>query len=412
MSFKLEMSMLPGKPLGDRFSPLYFLAALGAGGLSVSFFMYPMFMIPHPDTPMVTFNHVLPVLTGEHALASAALAVDIFLIVAFAVLHFWLLGWSLSQYAAFRRTEAFKRLRTSNAEVTLMAIPLTLAMSINVVFVLGALLVSNLWSVVEYLFPVAILAFLAVGLMALNTLGDYLTRIMARGDFDFSANNNLGQLIAIFALAMVSVGFAGPGAMSHHTLVNAVGIFLSILFLSLAVLLALLKLVLGFKSILRHGIAVQSSGTLWIMIPILTLVGITLIRLNMGLHHGLKGDLDNSSFFVIGAAVLSLQILVGLLGYKLMTRLGYFRDYVSGPKGDASTFSLICPGVALTVFGIFFIQFGLVKNGLIKPLSLAHFVLLIPLFLIQLKTIQVFFQLSCRHLSLGFGSCRLIHQPA
>lgn len=42
--------------LGDKYSPTYFLAALGAGGAAVSFFMYLMFMTPHPDTPIPTWE--------------------------------------------------------------------------------------------------------------------------------------------------------------------------------------------------------------------------------------------------------------------------------------------------------------------------------------------------------------------
>ena len=37
--------------MGARYSPLYFLAALGAGGLMVTFFMYLMFWVPHPGRP-------------------------------------------------------------------------------------------------------------------------------------------------------------------------------------------------------------------------------------------------------------------------------------------------------------------------------------------------------------------------
>ena len=32
--------------------PSYWLAALGAGGLSISFFMYLMWMVPHKGFPM------------------------------------------------------------------------------------------------------------------------------------------------------------------------------------------------------------------------------------------------------------------------------------------------------------------------------------------------------------------------
>ncbi|XPV54022.1 MAG: hypothetical protein ACNI3H_03075 [Halarcobacter ebronensis] len=42
--------------LREKFNPMCFLASLGSGGLSVSFFMYLMFLVPHKDTPMATFQ--------------------------------------------------------------------------------------------------------------------------------------------------------------------------------------------------------------------------------------------------------------------------------------------------------------------------------------------------------------------
>ena len=387
------------KNLRENYSPLYFLASLGAGGLAVSFFMYPMFMIKHPDTPLVTFNHIYPLINGDNPLIASLLAADLLAIAIFAFIHFRLLVWNIREYRLFRTTEAYAKLKRSNIEVSLMAIPLTLAMSINVAFVLGATFVPNLWSVVEYLFPFAILGFVAVGVYALKILGEYFPRLFINGDFDFVANNNLSQMIAIFALVMIAVGLAAPGAMSHNTAVNAIGIFLAIFFLSLTMVLALIKLILGFQSILQHGIAKAASPSLWIMIPILTLVGITLIRLTMGLHHGFHANLSNPDLFVMTSVILSLQIIIGMIGYSVMKRVGYFEEYSKGDKGDAGTFALICPGVAFFVFGLFFLTFGLVKNDLVGHMSVAYFVILAPFVWLQLKTILVFFRLTCRIIS-------------
>ena len=38
------------------YSPLYFLAALGNGGLAITFFLYLMFLVPHKETPIPTFE--------------------------------------------------------------------------------------------------------------------------------------------------------------------------------------------------------------------------------------------------------------------------------------------------------------------------------------------------------------------
>lgn len=395
---------------GSTYNPLYFLAALGAGGLAVSFFMYPMFLIKHPDTPMATFDYIMPVFQGNDPVIKIAMGIDLLLMIFFAVLHLLLLGWNFAKYSKFRQTEEFTKLCNSNAEVSLMAIPLTLAMTINVMFVLGAVFVPHLWTVVEWLFPFAILGFLAVGIYALRILGVYFTRLVAHGDFDFGSNNNLSQVLAIFALTMVAVGFAAPGAMSHQIYVNAIGIFLSIFFLSIAAFLLLIKLVLGFQSMMQHGISEKASPSLWIMIPVLTLAGISMIRMTFGLHHGFHSELSKPGLFVLTSVILSMEVAVGLIGYAVMKRLSYFKDYVNGPKADAGSFSLICPGVAFFVFGFFFVTYGLVKNGLVEHLSPAFFMILSPFVLVQIITIQVFFKLNCRALS--FGLCRIRPVPA
>ncbi len=306
--------------LNEKYNPLYFLAALGAGGLAVSFFMYPNFLLAHEGTPMLTFDQIMPLLMGEDKLTAILLSGALIAIALLAILHFRLLFWNISEYRKFKKTDAFQSLMNSNREISLMVIPLTLAMSVNVSFILGAVFVPGLWSVVEYLFPAAIATFLAIGIYALKILGDYFSRIFIKGDFKFTENNNFTQMIAIFALTMVAVGLAAPGAMSHHKEINAIGMFLSIFFLSIAIILMVIKMTIAFKSTLKHGVDKATSASLWMMIPILTLMGITIIRLTMGLHHGFEETLSKPSFFIITSVVISLQIFIGMIGYKVMKK--------------------------------------------------------------------------------------------
>ncbi|MEJ2611522.1 MAG: hypothetical protein P8179_15920 [Candidatus Thiodiazotropha sp.] len=387
------------------FNPHYFLSSLGAGGLAISFFLYPMFMIPHPQTPMVAFESLLVILQGENSLLSTLLALDLLVVLIFAFLHFHLLAKSLIAFQRFRHTPAYTALRKGNREVSLMAIPLTLSMSMNVLFVLGSLFVSGLWNVVEWIFPCLLAAYLAIGIYALRIYGSYFVRLLSKGGFDFAANNDLSQLMAIFAFAMIATGLAAPGAMSHTQAVNAIGIFGSLFFLSLSALLVVVKLVLGINSMLRHGIDKDASYTLWILLPILTLFGISGIRIIMGLHHGFEAPLSRPGLFVYTSIILSLEILVGVLGYLVMKKLEYFEDYLRDDKRDAGSFALVCPGVAMFVFGFFFITFGLLKNGLVSPMSPVYFLLLAPFVLIQIKTVAVFFKLNCQ--VMGYGFCRV-----
>ena len=379
--------------LKEKYSPVYFLSSLGAGGLSVSFFMYLMFLVPHKGAPMATFDFVYPVLLQGTWLSFVS-AFSIVFILGFAFLHFKLLLWNIKQYNAFKVTKAFDTLLNSNAEVSLMTIPLTLAMTVNVCFVLGAVFVPGLWDVVEYLFPLALLAFVAAGYFAIKIFMRYFSRLLTTGEFNFEQNNNLSQMISIFAFSMIAVGFAAPGAMSHHIEINAIGIFGALFFASIAMLLLLVKLVLGFKGMFKYGINAETAPTLWIIIPILTLLGITFVRVSFGFDHHFNQPLSGTSLFTMTSLVVSLQIIFGLLGYSVMKKVKYFEEYVDGDKKSAVSFALICPGVAFMVFGMFFINMGLVLNGVVAKYSIAYFILMLPFMFIQYRTIIVFFKLK------------------
>ena len=379
----------------ENYTPTYFLAALGAGGLSVSFFMYLMFLVPHPDTPMATFNDVMPALMRGDWL-TFVVAFSMVFIIGLAIFHFKFLIWNIKQFKAFKETPKYEKLKNSNAEVTLMTIPLTLAMTINVCFVLGAVFAPGLWSIVEYLFPFALIGFAVCGYYAINIFMEYFTRLLKTGDFDFTKNNNLSQMISIFAFAMIGVGFAAPGAMSHYIVVNAIGIFGAIFFLTISFLLLAIKLIMGFKNMFEHGVSLEASPSLWIIIPILTITGITLIRISFGLDHHFDGTLAKSSLFTLTSTVVALQLIFGLLGYKVMKELGYFKEYVNGEKKSEISFALICPGVAFMVFGMFFINFGLVFNGVVEKYSIAYFILMLPFVYIQYVTIMTFMKLRAK----------------
>lgn len=381
--------------LKEQYSPLYFLAALGPGGLAVSFYIYMFFMVPHPGTPMATADFIFPLIAEKNTI-SALLLLDYAIILFLAFLHFRLLFWNIREYGLFKQTQAFQQLKSGNQEVSLMAIPLTYAMTINVCFVLGAILVPGLWSVVEYLFPFAMAGFLAVGVYAMRLFLEYATRIMVTKSFDFVQNNNLSQMIAIFAFSMVAVGLAAPGAMSHHKEVSALGIFFSVFFSTVSISLIILKITLGFKSILEQGISREASVSLWIMLPILTLLGITFVRYTYGFAHNFDNTdgVSKSWLFLLTSGVLSLQVMFGLLGFYTMQKLDYFNEFIHGSTKSVSSFAIICPGVAFAVFGFFFVHQGLVLNDVIQQFSVAYFLTLVPFVFVQLKTAQLIFKLN------------------
>lgn len=381
--------------LGEKYSPLYFLAALGAGGMATFFFMYFMFITPHPATPIPTFESISQAwATGDGGMR-AAIAVGYVGQVLFVLIHLSLLAWNLREFAIFRRTPAFEKLRNSNAGVTLMAIPLTLAMTLNGLFVAGATLVPNLWSAIEFLLPIALAVFGAIGIGAMRIYGRFIARIFT-GSFSFEANTGMNQLLGAFSFAMVGVGLAAGAAMSQNIGTIMVGLIGSILFMLASMLVFAVMLPLGIKSMLRNGLAPMNSATMWLPVPIFTLWGITMVRDNHGLQtlqaHATGAEVAHGGsqpIMVLLAVAIAAQALFLLFGNVLMRRNGFYVDYMLTRKHQSPVaFTLVCPGVALGVLSFFGLHAGLVQNGIVEKFGIIYFALLAVILAIQAITIS------------------------
>ncbi len=382
------------KNLGERYSPLYYLAALGSGGLVITFFMYLMFLTPHKGYPIPVYDTLVKVLTGGSAFQKFVVVVGVLGVAFFSILHFRLLLWNIREYNYFKKTEKFKELKKSPAEIQLMAIPLTYAMTVNVLFMVGAIFVPHLWNYVEYIFPFALLAFFVIGVYGVKIFMEFISRVVAFGGFDTEKNNSLSQMLSIFAFTMIAVGFSATGAMSHNKIVSALGIVFSVGFLSVAAVFGIIKLVIGFQSMFKHGVNREAAISLWIIIPILTVAGIALFRNSMGLHHNFNVHIHPTQHLVLFTVIVALQLFFGLLGYMVMKHINYFKKFVDGKIESVTAYAAICPGVALFVMLNFLLNKGFVGTGLIYKLSSVYLLLYIPLIYLQIKTIVVLSRLN------------------
>jgi hypothetical protein len=381
----------------QKYSPLYFLASLGAGGLAVTFFMWLMFWVPHPGQPVPIFEDNWAVLTGgslpEQAMVLGAMAG----IAIFAYLNIKLLIFNLRKFAAFRRSDNFEAFASSNAGSQVLAMPLALAMTVNVGFIIGLTFVPGLWSIVEYMFPAAIVAFLAIGYIAFRELGHFVGARLQSGGFNCSANNSFAQMLPAFALSMIGVGLAAPAAMSTNALVAGTSLVLSTFFVAVAVLLALIVLVMSVRPMLENGVNVEAAPTLMVVIPILTVVGIALMRQNHGLHvhfdvHGGAGET-----LMMLTKILSVQVAFALFGLAVLSRVGYMARFVTGPETSAGSYALVCPGVALSVMTHFWLNKGLVAAGLVAQFSVAYWVITAFAIGFQVAMIVLVWMLAHKH---------------
>lgn len=381
----------------DTYSPLYFLASLGAGGIGVTFFLWLYFWVKHPGQPVpINEDIVAAFLTGGPAMKAMILFAVVAILV-FAYLNIRYLVWNLRELSSFKRTEAYAQLRASNAETQLMAMPLALAMTINVGFVLGLVFVPGLWGVVEYLFPLAIAAFFAVGVLAMTQLGNFLGRVKTEGGFDWTANGSFAQMLPAFALSMVGVGLAAPAAMSALPATSAVAMVLAIFFLIAAAVVGMIALVFGMHSMLSHGVTPEAAPTLLIVIPILTVLGILMLRVDHGLHEHLKMHAEPGATLLLLTKLLSVQIIFGLLGLEILKRVGYVGRFLTGPENSVGAYALICPGVAFGVLTQFWINPGLVGSGLVTKFSAVYWALTLVAIFTQVAMVALFVRLNRRH---------------
>ncbi|MBJ7536178.1 TsoY family (seleno)protein [Marinomonas transparens] len=373
------------------YHPSYWLAALGAGGTAVSFFMYLMWMVPHKNTPIPTFADWSAQLNTGGFLAGITL-VALVGVILFSLMHFALLAWNIVE--SHQHKKDLETLDNTPAELQRMAIPVTLAMTVNVLFILGALFVPNLWHLVEFLFPGAIAAFALIAFYATRQFARYMAKMVRGGGYRSAEHNHLSALISVFTFAMLAVGFAAASAMSHTAITAAIATTLSIAFLAFSLLLGMIVLSHGISAMMEHGLAEPASPSLWMLVPILTLLGITWVRLSHGLEHHFGVEGSAGSLFLPLTIIFMLQLGVLTLGYKVMKANNYLASYLHGDKESPISFGLVCPGVALFVMGMFWWHIGWVKTGIVTPFSPAYWVGIAVLFVIQVITIASLLKLT------------------
>ena len=382
----------------QSYSPLYFLASLGAGGLAVTFFMYLMFWVPHPGRPVPVFEDLMAVLASGSTPLKAAVVIAMVGIAIFVFLNVKMLIWNFAALSRFKTTPAYEKLRQTNGETTLLAAPLATAMTINGGFIVGLVFVPQLWSLVEYLFPAAMVAFVLVGIWAFRLIGHFLGRVLAEGGaFDMTAHNSFAQLLPAFALSMVAVGLSAPAAMSGNTIVVGIGLLLSTFFGVTAMLYAAYASVTAFSSMLMHGTAREAGPTLLVMVPLLTVLGIMMMRQDHGLHTAFEVHGAPAETLILLARILTIQIVFLLLGLLVMARQKYFSDFVFGDKLSPGSYALVCPGVALSVMLHFFINKGLVGAQIVDKFSLAFWVLTALALMFQAAMIALVLRLNRQH---------------
>jgi len=370
------------KSIKVPFTPLHGLASLGAGGLSVSFFVWLMFLTPHPNTPVPTYESLMLAKAAADSFGWITFVTTMVAVMATA--HYALLAWWL--YQGSRLPDADKaNLFSGEAHVFRMITPLVLAMSVNAGFVVGLIFIPGLWSVKEWLFPLALLAFLVLLIMA---TGRWLAQqsLLKASQLSYRSKG-LIELLATFAFAMITVGFSASAAMSDTPWVHTTGFALALVGGALAIWAAVRVLRDRFTGLREHPVAATATGSLLMGVPILTILGIASYRLLMASQHHFAVEVTQSAIALTLGVLFIAQVLIFVTATPTVLQRGGWRALVTEQPQGAS-FSLICPGVGLFVLGMFLVSNGLAPLGLLSGVGLTMSYSFLAM--IQIATLALF----------------------
>jgi len=434
--------------MSKDYLPVYWLSSLGFGGLMITFFLLLQFNVPHPQSPIPLANDISKFLDMEDAqlekvaigmltkkaskkikkqlhlevlskekrleikqqvskntnkiekivsnLRVQQIVTYVGLIgVVFSILMFFkLLFWNIIKYAKYTKTDSYKNIKNSLAEVKLMAVPLTLAMGVKVILLGGALFIDGWFTAT--IGWIAFGSYILVGAYAMYLFSNYFSNILDKGNEDFVNNNSLEQMLSIFTFSFISVGLIGPAAFFSDPVLAKWSFVVALSFGTIALFIAYIKFSNSIAPILIKGLTASSSVSLLILIPILTLFGVWgVLRMDHALHHAFHSGLGSTLVFVMLTAIFALQSVIFLIGIKSMRNKRYFSKFIYGKnEHDPAAYAIICPLVAFYVWGMFWLHAGLVKSGFLDKWGIAYVILFASFSVIQVFTVFLYMKLN------------------
>ncbi len=341
------------QPLKKKpFTPLKFLASLGAGGIAVMPFVLFQYTVPHAKG-LLTWAQIghgsLPL---HKELFFGLLEVAM---IGFALLHFALTVRYLKQLISWMRSEAYRPfiqdpLKNSAILAPFVSIGMTFNVMMGVVRFFVPALSDNFQAM---MFP----ALIAWGILwaALLRMEIKLLGISFASSFDVS-RINFGWLLHPFALGMITVSGTGIAALSKSADIAHTAAFMSAITGTMGLFLLTVKTVALFKS---HFSAPglpdkQFLPSLLVVVPNITLFAISGVRLVHYAEHHLGAHLHWLGQAIV---VFAFAFEAWYMAFGIHLLAGYFKNHLFHSEFHVSQWGLICPFVAFAVLGSFFHRF-------------------------------------------------------
>lgn len=364
-----------------KFSPLVFLASLGAGGISVIPFSFLNYTFSHPKG-LVNYAHIphgdLSVLQEIffRFLESIMIIFPIIHIVLSFIFLFQLISWvKSSDYSSFISDP----LKNSAILAPFISLVMTMNVMLGPIRFFIPAISGNLQT---FMLP-ALIFWLLIGFFLMKMELKLLKTSFVKS-FDAS-KINFGWLLHSFTLAMFTVTGTGIAALAQSPGIAHIAAFTSFVFGGMGIFLLFVKMFALFKSHFEApGLPEkQFLPSFLIVIPNITLYAISFFRIGHYLEHNF-GSHFQAYFMLIVTIAFAFETWYMLFGLSLLK--DYFRNNFM-KEFHVSQWGLVCPFVAYSVLGSFvystFVQSAVLYYGIL---------------IVMLITITLFFNLLYKHM--------------
>lgn len=364
-----------------KFTPLAFLASLGAGGIAVMPFVLMQYTIKH-GAGLITRSQLWNNnFSGITALYYHFLEL---VMISFSLIHFVLTFWFAYKLIKWLKTEDFKELignplKNSAIMAPFISILMTMNLFIGPLRYFFPAMSDNFQSL--FLPAMLFWSFLFVAVMLMEI---YLLGISFKKSFDVD-KINFGWLLHPFSLGMLSTVGTGIAAMAQNTNIANSAAFMSMISISMGVFLLLVKLIAIFKShFASSGLPEKNFlPSFLIVIPNITLFAISFFRLGHFLERQHGFHLGAYFYLVIG---LSFAFGIWYFAFGIFLLFDYFKKN-HFKEYYITQWGLICPLVAFVVLG-----------GFVYNVVLASPILYAILVITMLVAIFFYFELLFKHI--------------
>lgn len=358
----------------NTFSPLSFLASLGAGGISVIPFSFLQYTY-HTGKGLITFGQIdhfsLPV--TQQALFYLMEAV----MVIFASIHFILTFQNTKELIGWVKSKEYDGvlndpLKNAGIMATFLSYFMTMNVFIGPIRYFSPFMSKNLQGM---MLPALIVA--AVLWVLMMRMEIKLLKISFVNSFDVN-KIHFGWLLHPFSLAMGTVTLTGIAAMSKTPYIAHTAASLASVSGTMAFFLLIVKLVSIFKShFAADGLPdKQFLPSMLIVVPIVTLLAISGFRMGHYFHNQLGFHTEFLGFAIIA---FSFAFETWYLMFGLALLKDYFKKNFFKKEFYLTQWGLICPFVAYAVLGSFLYKL-FIPSPVIYGLILASMTTAITLF--------------------------------